>query len=341
MKKVLLATTMLVAGASIAAAEVTVSGDARMGVINDFGSATKTTFTSRARVSFGLSGESDSGLSFGASFRADNANDASKGTAGNVFVNGAFGKLSMGDVDGAAAAAVGQVGGVGLTGLGDTNEALYLANGAFGAAALDEAAKLGLTGATSVLYEYTAGSFSVYLSATDPAHSVVVVTAIPGLGLLAADVVQGDSYAIGAKYTVDAYTVALGYESLEVGVVGDTVPLADLDHLIVGVSGTFGGATLKANYGKADGTVDGDAADLRQYAVSASYTVSGVGVTGFLNNRKLDLAGAAEVNDQAIGLGVSYDLGGGATAKAGVARVKDKLDNTSSSAFDVGVAFSF
>jgi outer membrane protein OmpU len=140
---------------------------------------------------------------------------------------------------------------------------------------------------------------------------------------------------------VDAYTVALGYESLEVGVVGDTVPLADLDHLIVGVSGTFGGATLKANYGKADGTVDGDAADLRQYAVSASYTVSGVGVTGFLNNRKLDLAGAAEVNDQAIGLGVSYDLGGGATAKAGVARVKDKLDNTSSSAFDVGVAFSF
>ena len=66
MKKVLLATTMLVAGASIAAAEVTLSGDARMGILSsgednlltlntDEGD---TVFTSRARVTFTLSGES-------------------------------------------------------------------------------------------------------------------------------------------------------------------------------------------------------------------------------------------------------------------------------------------
>ena len=78
MKKVLLATTMLVAGASIAAAEVTVSGDARMGVVNNF--AGDTSFNSRARVAFALSAESESGLSFGASFRADNALGASSGT---------------------------------------------------------------------------------------------------------------------------------------------------------------------------------------------------------------------------------------------------------------------
>jgi outer membrane protein OmpU len=86
-------------------------------------------FTSRARVTFTFSGETDGGLSFGASFRADNSSNAANGTAGSVFLSGAFGKISMGDVDGAAVAAVGHVDGVGLTGLGDRNESSFIANG--------------------------------------------------------------------------------------------------------------------------------------------------------------------------------------------------------------------
>jgi outer membrane protein OmpU len=46
-----------------------------------------------------------------------------------VFISGAFGRLTMGDVSGAPEAAVGDVSGVGLTGLGDLNEATYLSNG--------------------------------------------------------------------------------------------------------------------------------------------------------------------------------------------------------------------
>ena len=129
MKTLLTSTALLLASVSFASAEITLSGSARMGVIDDFGDD-NTGFTSRARVEFSLSGETDGGLSFGASFRADNASGANSGTAGSVFVSGAFGKLSMGDVDGAANAAVGHVDGVGLTGLGDLPTVAYSALGA-------------------------------------------------------------------------------------------------------------------------------------------------------------------------------------------------------------------
>ncbi|MEY4696252.1 MAG: hypothetical protein RIT14_680, partial [Pseudomonadota bacterium] len=154
MKKILLATTILVGTAGFAAAEVALSGDARMGVISGFGDV-DTAFTSRARVAFTLSGETDGGLAFGGSFRADNAGAAASGTAGSVYVSGAFGKLSMGDVDGAALAAVGHVDGVGLTGLGDLNESLYVANGGFSNDDLE--LEDAVTGDPSVLYAYTAG----------------------------------------------------------------------------------------------------------------------------------------------------------------------------------------
>lgn len=92
-----------------------------------------TYFTNCARVTFAASGETDSGISFGASFRADNAAGAASGMAGSVFVQGAFGKLSMGDVNSAFGATFGNIAGVGMTGLGDLNEIGHLADGgAFG-----------------------------------------------------------------------------------------------------------------------------------------------------------------------------------------------------------------
>ena len=83
-------------------------------------------FSSRMRLLISMSFESDLGLTFGGSFRADNAADANDGLAGSVFVSGDFGKLAMGDVSSAAEAAVGNISGVGYTGLGDLNETFYL-----------------------------------------------------------------------------------------------------------------------------------------------------------------------------------------------------------------------
>ncbi len=295
MKKLLLATSILAGTAGFAAAEVTLSGDARMGVINGFGTD-DTGFTSRARVKFTMSGETDGGLSFGASFRADNAGAASSGDAGSVFISGAFGKLTMGDIDGAAQQAVGNVDGVGLTGLGDINEAVYLHN------VLDSAA----TDPTAA-YEYSAGSFTGIISIQNPNND-----------LLVAPVDLSPTYAIGLKYAMGDYNLALGYE---------TNSDVDLDHIILGASATFGAVTVKANYGQ----LSGPGLSVDQYHLSATYTADALAVTAFLAADE-DLGGA-----DGYGVGATYDLGGGAKVVGGYA----KNDTTDASAFDMGVSFSF
>ena len=248
MKKILLATTMLAATTGFAAAEVTLSGDARMGIISNFDLASTATtdesdlqFTSRARVKFTLSGSTDGGLDFGGSFRADNAAGAAAGTAGSVFISGAFGKLTMGDVDTAAQSAVGQVSGVGLTGLGDLNEVSYIGGG----------------NDPTALYEYSTGDLTIYASVTNPTLAVASVVA----------------YSAAAKYALGDYTVALGYEDNDAG----------STHIIAGVAATFGAVTAKAIYGAATGgLVDGD-----QYAVSVDYKADALTVTAFYSNKDL------------------------------------------------------
>ena len=181
MKKVLLATSVLALSATVAAADVKLSGDARMGVVYDGNLvANKLQLTSRARVSFTMSGETDGGLAFGASFRADQATIAAGGntemSAGSVFVSGAFGKLTMGDTGSAADNIVGNVAGVGLTGLGDTNELGYLGN-----------AK------TAAKYEYSTNGLTLAVSAGQSGSKDV---------------------SVAAKYSNDQYSVALGYEDI-------------------------------------------------------------------------------------------------------------------------------
>ena len=358
MKKVLLATTVLVAGVSAAAADVTLSGDARMGLVNGFvlapGAIDPTSFTSRARVSFGLSGESDSGLAFGGSFRADNAAGAAAGTAGSVFVSGAFGKLSMGDVDGAANAAVGHINGVGLTGLGDLNESTFIANGGFSSALIARNAAgdaLALTGDPSALYEYSFGSVSVYASVTQTNFSLGAAgaaTAIAGGLLTAGTTYQGDAYGLGAAYTMDNYKVSLGYERLDLGNLVPAAPASNLkgDHWILGADGTFGDFTVKARYGKADFSLNGAAAaDFEQMGLSGTYTMNALSVTLFMQDKQFTTPAGANINEvKAVGLGASYDLGGGASVVGGI--VDQSVRNgaaakQSDTSFDLGLNFSF
>jgi len=330
MKKVLLATTMLVGGASIAAAEVTLSGNARMGIISNFsdgnvlnGNESDVVFTSRARVVFTLSGESDSGLSFGATFRADNAGAAAAGDAGSVFISGSFGKLSMGDVDGAAQMATGHVAGVGLTGIGDLNESTFLAAG---------------DGATdpTALYEYSAGDLTVYLSVTNP--QTTFTPAVVGPPAVAAVFTDTQALALGAKYTFGDYTVGLGYEKLTVDS-GASAPAAvtvtDLDHVVLKLSGSVAGFDVQGLIGQADGTRAGAVLNnAKQYAMSVGYTTGAITGTAFYSD---DSALGGTVG---YGIGASYDLGGGASVVGGVAQSKVAGPNDRT-AFDLGLSFSF
>jgi outer membrane protein OmpU len=284
MKKILLATTVLAMTASVAAAEVAVSGSARMGIVNN---GTDTMFSSRVRIAFAGSGTTDGGLSFGASMRADqqggNDNDAGatkNGTANGdstVFVSGSFGTLTMGDVAGGAADnLVGQVSGVGYTGLGDNNEIGFLGGTA-----------------TAARYDYTSGALSVSLGIGQPS---------------AADKAKS----IAVKYAAGSYTAALGYS--------DTDTDSQLDLL---GSATFGAATVKARVADRD-----SAADIA-YSVSLDYVAGAATVTAFAGTN-VNFAGK-----DTAGLGVAYDLGGGAAVKVGVA------DNGTDTIYEAGVTLSF
>ena len=72
MKKVLFATTALIATAGVASADIAISGDGRMGIVNTetatAGDA-EAKFDSRLRFTLTASGVTDGGLSFGGSAR--------------------------------------------------------------------------------------------------------------------------------------------------------------------------------------------------------------------------------------------------------------------------------
>jgi len=283
MKKILLATSALVMVAGAASAEVAVSGSARMGIVYD-GGADTTLFSSRVRIVFTASGETDTGLAFGASTRADqeSGNDAALGSSGTtngdstVFISGGFGKLTMGDVGNAPDALVGQVSGVGYTGLGDLNEIGFLP-----------------TDKTGVLYEYSAGALSFAI----------------GSGQI--DSVN-DTISLAVKYATDAYSIALGYEDH---------PL--IDQVSVLGSATFGAATVKLKLADRD-----TAADMAA-AVSVDYSMGATTLTAFATDN-YDFIGT-----DTMGLGVAYDLGGGAAFKGGI--VDDGADTNA----EVGLTFSF
>jgi outer membrane protein OmpU len=350
MKKILLATTVLAAGATAAAAEVSVSGSGRMGVVYNSsiaavpgtlntvsggkvtvvegtvtaddiqaarakvaaaqnavslapnaaalkaaealladaeaelaarlgtaGTDSTTQFSSRIRISFTASGETDGGLSFGASVRNDQSGVGNTANGDStVFISGAFGKLTMGDVSGAADAIVGQVSGVGYTSLGSTNEIGYLGNTK-----------------TAALYTYSTGDLTLGL----------------GIGQTNSG---DDAKSVAVKYAMGDYSVALGYED----VTGDS-------QLSAMGTATFGDFAVALKAANRDSALD------NAYAMSVDYTMGAATVTAFAT-QNYDFAG----NDS-MGLGVAYDLGGGAKIKGGV------VDNGANTVADLGLNLSF
>jgi outer membrane protein OmpU len=356
MKNLLLASTALVAFAGAAAAEVAISGSGRMGMVYDKSIANddivivnneafRTSdagfrFDSRVRVAFTLTQETDSGVTFGGSVRADNASSANSGKAGVVFMSGAFGKISMGDTSGAAEAAVGNLSGVGYTGLGDFNEAIYLQQSNED---LDGNDQLSLFATPAALYEYTTGAASFYVSLGNPGGIAIDDTTFDTIGFDVTDTVIDSAYGLGAKYSVDNYSIGIGYEALDIsGLVTDlatdvTTEFSNsIDNWVLGGSATFGGFTLKAQYGQGSGDRE---IDLTQYGISGDYTFDAVTVTAFWRSVELQTSSDdQQVKSQPFGLGVTYDLGGGASVAAGLVD-PDRFNEDYRA--DVGVNFNF
>jgi outer membrane protein OmpU len=317
MKKVLFATTALVFSAGIAAAEVSVGGDGRMGVMYN---GSDWNFSSRIRVSFTASGTTDGGLEFGGSVRADQASKATSGTAASVYISGAFGKLSMGDVVGAPEALFGDLPEVGYTdldgaGLGEVsgldgrnnlgaNEIPYLTGDNSGNV-VDSTDNSG----PNLLYTGTFGAFSVAASMSDGKAGSTSVN---------------QEYAVAGAYTFGNYTVGLGYE-----IVDPTTGSNAKQAMISGVA-QFGNTSVKAYYADGSGSNTLD----KGYGIGATSVFGATSVMAYVNYAK-DSGGN---EGTAYGLGAAYDLGGGASIVGGVA--DSDIAGTDTQA-DLGVKFSF
>lgn len=335
MKKILLATTMLAGTAGFAAAEVAVSGYAEIGIIKadaGFAGSTNAQFHQDVEVTFTMSGETDGGLSFGAAIDLDETNVGGGDDSGTtVFVSGAFGKLTMGDTDGALDWAVADSGS--LTSMGDDHTThLYY----FAANGLD-----GSHDNQVVRYEYSFGDFGVAVSLEQANNN-------------AAGTLQDDNIGIGATYSMDmggtALRFGLGYQRgsavSTAAVAGPpAVPAVYTNADVIGASVSAelaGGFSATLGYTQTDYDtleVDGTASGLVDFAhtgLGLTYTTGALSLHANVGMYNPDVG----ASDETYGLAVNYDLGGGAVVMAGYGSDTSAAVG-SQSQYSIGLGLSF
>lgn len=318
MKNVLFATTALFATAGFAAAEVSLSGSAEMGIKggdqgithvvgenNDTHYADQ--FHNDIDITFTLSGESDNGITFGATIDADEFG-AGFGDSGNtkhsVFISGDFGTLTMGDTDGALDKAV-----AGNDLIGDIADASTTYSTVD--AELD-----GMLDGQVARYDYSIAGFGLSLSAeTDDTG------------------VDRSTWGFGVTYSIAGYDLGAGYQGGE-----------DSEQWGLSVGTNVAGFDLVANYveGRANtiGAVDPVTAS---YGFGAVYTMDALSVGLMYGESHTDADGVLGMTTSGVGLAANYDLGGGLVLKAGYGEGASETVGFDSvtNMYSLGLAMSF
>ncbi|SFS89613.1 outer membrane protein OmpU [Sulfitobacter marinus] len=315
MKKVLFATTALVATAGVAAADVTFGGYARFGVAytDDVSADTNSTdVTSRFRLNIDATAESDAGVTFGARVRFQQNNsdegtvdagaDDEFGTDDDVKTGGPAGTKMNGARffarSGGLEVGVGNIYGaiefmpgmypidLGLTGLGYDYTAYAFKADAY------QSGSSGAAGSNGVEVMYSMGDFGMHLSASD----------------------TNDRVAAHVSYSVAGYTFALGGQ--------DSDSDADTE-FAVSASGTMGPADLTLAY--ADNGTTG-----KRTVLAATFDV------GAATNVQAYVADDDSQDDTGYGIDFNHSMGGGTSLRGGVAK---RLNGDTSA--DLGVRFNF
>ena len=268
------ATTALVATAGIAAADVTLGGGAVAGL--------KSTGAGDAFLHYEIdidikaAGETDSGLSFGASLEIDELStnrfdltdpnvtavtDRFGGADPEIFVSGAFGTVTLGAVDIATD-------GLGLPDLGFEGIGMD-----------DDVEALRNAGAADVTYAHSIAGISLTLS-----YGVGGTTGV--------DANEGD-FGILLGYKFDAFSIEAGVARDDA--TGDRGMGVELGYSANGISAT----ALWAQQDPAAG------AETSGYGLNIGYTIDALTVSASYGDT--DVAGDAED----YGIGFSYNLGGG------------------------------
>ncbi|MEO0939382.1 MAG: porin [Pseudomonadota bacterium] len=305
MKKVLFATTALVATAGMAAADVTFGGYGRFGIIyRDTAAGSSTDITSRFRLQIDATAESDAGVTFGARARIQQNNTDSgahnggmgptAGPAGTgingvrFFARSGGFEVGVGNIFGALEFMPGQYPiDLGLTGLGYDYTAYNFRGDAYSSGGN------GSAGSNGVELLYSAGDFSAHLSASD----------------------TNDRIAGHVAYTFSGFTFALGVQ--------DSSSAADTE-FSVSVGGSIGPADITLAY--ADNGTAGDRIVLAgRFDVGAATNIEAyVAQADFL------------AEDTSYGIDFNHSLGGGTSIRGGIAQ-----RFSGETRADLGVRFNF
>jgi outer membrane protein OmpU len=351
MKNVLFATTAasaLLIGGVASAQGITLFGDARLGLgyniesdgdvlVEDGDTPDDLRAISRIRFGVNMTGETDSGITFGGTIRADNAAGGEGGSdgmnEGSVFVSGAFGTLTFGDTNGADEQWVGDVpGDFSLTGLTELDETLFVSNaGDFGTGGGGSFAENPF-GRPTVRYDFDIMGFGISASSNRDLTDIAVGTGY------AADF-GGGSWSIGVGYntfesfdaTVDTQTITVvDVDGNEVEIEGDEIigTFPDGEQWSVGLNGeydAFGFGVTYVNLSTDDNPA-GESFDADNLLVGASFGWEAWSF-GVVYGNILSADGALDEldGDSSWEVSAQYDLGGGASINAGVQQTYDLL----------------
>ncbi|WP_299349550.1 porin [uncultured Shimia sp.] len=318
MKKVLFATTALVATAGVAAADVTFGGLGRFGVLYNEGNPTdEWSLTSRFRLIVTGTAESDNGLSFGAQIRyqADGHEQSqgvpgtTGGTAGlpnsNAASTAGFNTPRFWVTAGGFTVSVGQTlgaienmpnmytGSIGLTGLGFANVVYN-----FGA----DAYSSGSGGTQGLDVIWSGGAWGVHFTHSWSSDGNLTLSS--------------DRTAMMVSYAFGNWTIAGGYQDSDIA--GDT-------EWAITSGATFGAWDVAFNIADNDGFL--------KYGVGANWQAgASTFVRGYINH---DEAADMGSGDENMGIGFQHRLGGGTFVEGGVA------DLAGTTRADLGLRFSF
>jgi outer membrane protein OmpU len=335
MKRILFATTAaaaMAAGGMAAAQGVTVTGDARLGLgynVMQNGDIVGEGVTSRppgtgtleedelraiSRVRFGvrMTGETPTGITFGATIRADNAGSSSAGgaagMAGNVFVSGVYGTLTYGDIASAHQQHSGDLPELGLTGLGLFNEIPYLGN-------RRHAVPVTLVGSDGI--ENVIGALS-------QRPTVRYDFDLAGFGLSVSTDRDLNDIGVGASFSTD-----FGGATVSIG--GGYYDDDNDEQWSVGLRAGFAGFNGSVIYTTADEGID-------TLGFGLGTTIADIGLNAYYNEILSDDFRIGDIGDgdNAYGVGMTYGLGGGASLRGGVVRTYG-----GTTAADLGIQMSF
>lgn len=312
MKKVLFATTALVASAGMASADVAITGLAEGGIFHNGNNAPANQavqFFTDIDVTFTMTGETDGGIEFGASIDLDESDNngavGGRNPAGSsafaqnlqggeeIFVRSAWGNLTMGDTDGALDFVLQEVA-LGPASLADDETAHAGYNGNAGGD--------GRNDGQIARYDYTFGDFSFALSAEidDDGNNG---GAAPWLGMTG-----GTIWGVGGSYDYDmggaTIGFGVGYQAANLASLWGASLDATLDN------GFSAGVSFMRQDERLNQTATGD---WTHWGIGAAYTMDaisfGVNYGNYSIQRQTDVSG--------LGLSAEYDLGGGMTLNAG------------------------